>query len=73
MRTLDELNPGESGTVAALRGDGGIHQRLLEMGVIDGALIEVVRRAPLGDPIEVCVQGYFLSLRKSEAALVDIE
>ncbi|GMU93519.1 MAG: hypothetical protein AMXMBFR4_25770 [Candidatus Hydrogenedentota bacterium] len=57
----------------ALRGDGAIHQRLQEMGVIEGAQVELVRLAPLGDPIEIRVQGYHLSLRKSEAALVELD
>lgn len=70
MRTLDQLKPGDFGTVERLHGDGAVHQRLLEMGVIEGAGVEVVRMAPLGDPMEIVVQGYHLSLRKSEAALV---
>ena len=72
MRTLDKLKPGDTGIVAALRGDGAIHQRLQEMGVIEGADLEVVRMAPLGDPMEILVQGYHLSLRKTEAALVEL-
>ena len=72
MRTLDQLKPGDTGTVESLRGDGAIHQRLLEMGVIEGAGVEVVRMAPLGDPMEIIVQGYHLSLRKAEAALVSL-
>lgn len=72
MRTLNQLKPGDSGVVGALHGDGAIHQRLQEMGVIEGADIEVVRTAPLGDPIEILVQGYHLSLRKYEAALVEL-
>lgn len=72
MRTLDQLKPGDSGTVGELRGEGAVHQRLLEMGVIEGAGVEVVRMAPLGDPMEIIVQGYHLSLRKSEAALVSL-
>lgn len=73
MRILSQLKPGESGTVVALKGDGAIHQRLLEMGVIEGAAVEVIRIAPFGDPIEISVQGYHLSLRKAEAALVQID
>lgn len=72
MRTLDRLKPGDRGTVTALRGDGSIHQRLLEMGVFEGSEVEVVRFAPLGDPMEIRVQGYHLSLRKREAALVEV-
>lgn len=73
MRRLNQLKPGESGTVTALQGDGPIYQRLLEMGVIEGVAIEVVRIAPLGDPIEISVQGYHLSLRKAEAAYVQLD
>lgn len=72
MRTLDQLKPGDSGIVGLLTGDGAVHQRLLEMGVIEGADVEVVRMAPLGDPMEIIVQGYHLSLRKAEAALVSL-
>ncbi len=73
MRTLDQLTPGQSGVVHKLQGDSMIHQRIQEMGVIEGAEVEVVRLAPLGDPIEITVCGYFLSLRKSEAALITID
>jgi ferrous iron transport protein A len=73
MRTLDQLKPGQSGVVAALHGNGTVQQRLLEMGVIEGAEVEMVRRAPLGDPLEIIVQGYHLSLRKAEAKLVELE
>ncbi len=73
MRTLDQLKPGQSGVVAALHGEGAIQQRLLEMGVIEGSEVEVVRLAPLGDPLEILVQGYHLSLRKAEARLVELE
>ena len=72
MRTLDKLKPGDTGVVAALHGDGAIHQRLQEMGVNEGADLEVIRMAPLGDPMEILVQGYHLSLRKTEAALVEL-
>lgn len=73
MNTLDKLRPGDRGVVSALQGDGFLHQRLLEMGLFDGAEVEVIRLAPLGDPMEIIVQGYHLSLRKSEAALVELE
>jgi len=73
MRTLAELRPMESGIVKALRGVGGIQQRLLEMGLIDGTKVEVLRFAPLGDPIEIFVRGFHLTLRKSEAQLVELD
>jgi Fe2+ transport system protein FeoA len=72
MRTLNQLRPGERGTVSGLSGEGAIHQRLQEMGVIEGADVELVRVAPMGDPIEILVQGYHLSLRRAEAAFVEL-
>tara|TARA_R110001592_G_scaffold154410_1_gene383356 strand:+ start:73 stop:297 length:225 start_codon:yes stop_codon:yes gene_type:complete len=73
MRTLDQLKPKESGIIAALSGAGSTQQRLLEMGVSDGAEVEVLRFAPMGDPMEIYVRGFHLTLRKSEAALVQLE
>lgn len=73
MRTLDQLRPKESGVVAQLTGTGDTQQRLLEMGVSDGAAVEVLRYAPMGDPMEIFVRGFHLTLRKSEAALVQLE
>lgn len=73
MRTLDQLRPKENGIVSSLLGLGGIQQRLLELGVCDGAEVRVVRYAPLGDPMEIRVRDFHLTLRKSEAALVEIE
>ncbi len=73
MRTLEELNPGESARVIECRGRGAVFQRLCEMGFVPGAHLRVVRFAPLGDPMEVVVQNYHLSLRKSEAGMVVVE
>lgn len=73
MKTLDQLRPKEHGRVASLHGRGAVQQRLLEMGVCGGAEIEVLRYAPLGDPMEIYVRGFHLTLRKSEAALVEME
>ena len=74
MPTLDQLNPGQHGTVTAVNGTGSaIYQRLMEMGVFEGAEIEVVRRAPLGDPLEVRLHGYNLSMRKTEARYIHLE
>jgi len=72
-RTLDSLRPTESGIVTALRGVGSVQQRLSEMGVIDGTPVEVTRMAPFGGPMEIYVRGFHLTLRKSEASLVEIE
>ena len=73
MRTLDQLKPKECGVISTLAGEGNTQQRLLEMGVSDGAEVEVLRYAPLGDPMEIFVRGFHLTLRKSEAALVQLE
>lgn len=67
METLDALAPGARGRVAGFDLAPGPRQRLLEMGLTTGAEFEVVRYAPLGDPIDIKVRGYHLSLRKSEA------
>lgn len=73
MCPLSELEPQERGRVTAVLGSGGLRQRLLDMGVVPGVEIEVVRVAPLGDPVEYLVRGYRLSLRHSEAANVLVE
>ncbi len=65
--TLKDLKPGESGIVVSIGEKGPIRRRLMDMGVTPGAIIEVVKVAPLGDPIEVNIRGYELSLRKDEA------
>jgi ferrous iron transport protein A len=72
-KRLSELKPGESGTVRKVEGDRAIRQRMLAMGLVNGAEIQVKRVAPLGDPIEFSVRGYSLSLRKSEAHAIHVE
>lgn len=71
--TLDQLRPGERAKIKTIDAEGAMQQRILEMGLIPGMDVEVVRTAPLGDPIEVTVMSYHLSLRKSEAAFVAVE
>lgn len=68
--SLDNLNTGEAGRITALTGAADVRRRLLEMGLTPGTLLRVVRFAPLGDPIDVEVRGYHLSLRKDEARQV---
>lgn len=70
--TLDGLAPGERGTIARVAGDSAIARRLMELGLVPGTPIEVVRRAPLGDPIEFAARGVHLSLRRSEASLIHV-
>lgn len=66
-KTLKDLRPGEKGKVSNLGEKGPIRKRLMDMGITPGVVIEVVKVAPLGDPIEVNLRGYELSLRKDEA------
>ena len=66
--TLDKLKPGEKGIIESISGNSAIKRRIRDMGVTNGTLIEVVRVAPMGNPIEVKVKDYYLSLRKDEAA-----
>lgn len=71
--TLDLVKIGTSGTIAKVNGEGKIRHRLFDMGLTPGAEIFVRKRAPLGDPIEVTLRGYELSLRHSEASYVVIK
>ncbi|MCE5314916.1 metal-dependent transcriptional regulator [bacterium] len=70
---LSELSPGTKGRIAFVSGHGPIRKRLMEMGVTSNATFEVVRAAPFGDPIEIKIRGYHLSLRKSEAENVEVQ
>jgi ferrous iron transport protein A len=72
VRTLDQLRPGSSARVVRLSATGAIGQRLCEMGLVEGTDVKLIRFAPLGDPLEIEVQDYLLSLRKAEARLVEI-
>lgn len=73
IKTLDQFTVGESGVVKAVAGDGKIKRRLLDMGIVIGAEIYLRKKAPLGDPIEVTVRSYELSLRKTEASCITME
>lgn len=72
-RTLAELSPGERGRILSVAEGAGMRHRLQEMGLTRGASVEMIRVAPLGDPIELQVRGYRLSVRKAEAATVMVE
>ena len=73
QKKLSELEPGEKGTIVKVQGSGALRRRLLDMGLIRGAEIEMVRKSPLGDPLEFLVKGYNLSLRKRECENVYVE
>lgn len=70
---LTELNKGETARIVKVNGEGAIRRRLFDMGVTPGADVELRKKAPLGDPIEVTIRGYELTLRKAEAACVEIQ
>ena len=70
--TLDQLPLGQSAKVLKLAGSPSIRRRLMEMGITPAATVEAIRRAPLGDPLDVKIRGYHLSLRKEEAAAIEI-
>lgn len=72
MPTLDTLKPGQLATIEAIDGTGAAVQRLLEMGLTEGEQVSLVRVAPLGDPIEIRIRQYELSLRKADAARIRI-
>jgi Fe2+ transport system protein FeoA len=69
---LSDLKMGESCRVVSVDGDDSIARRLMEMGVIPGTLIRVVKSAPLGDPIEIEVRGYHLAIRKTAATSIEV-
>ncbi|MCR5414130.1 MAG: ferrous iron transport protein A [Kiritimatiellae bacterium] len=72
MKTLKDMKIGETGKVARLHGEGAVKRRIMDMGLTKGAEVVVRKVAPLGDPIELTVRGYELSIRKDEAEKVEI-
>lgn len=73
MKTLKDVKVGETCTVARLHGEGPVKRRIMDMGITKGVEVYVRKVAPLGDPIEVTVRGYELSLRKADAEMIEIE
>ena len=73
MKTLKEAKIGETVTVVKLTGEGPVTRRIMDMGLTKGTLVHVKKSAPLGDPIELTVRGYELSIRKAEAENVIVE
>ena len=72
MLTLRDVKIGETATVVKLHGEGAIKRRIMDMGITKGVVIKVVKVAPLGDPLEISVRGYELSLRKADADLIEV-
>ena len=73
MKTLREAACGETVKVKKIYGEGPVRRRIMDMGITKGVSVSVRKVAPLGDPIEVTIHGYELSLRKSDAAMIEIE
>lgn len=73
MKTLREVSCGQTVRVRRLFGDGPVKRRIMDMGITKGVEIYVRKVAPLGDPIEVTVRGYELSIRKADAEMIEVE
>lgn len=73
MKTLKQAKVGDTVTVVKLHGEGAVKRRIMDMGITKGVEVYVRKVAPLGDPIEVTVRGYELSLRKDDAALIEVK
>ena len=73
VKALSEMKVGERGRISKVGGSGQVHRRILDMGVLPPATVEVERIAPMGDPIWIRLRGYQLSLRKEEASNVHVE
>ena len=73
-KTLEDLVPGQSGTIVSVGNkSGAVKRRLVDMGLTPGTEVKVTKIAPLGDPIEVTLRGYELSLRKADAEMIEVE
>lgn len=73
MKTLKEIKVGETAVVKRLHGEGPVKRRIMDMGITKGVSVYVRKVAPLGDPIEITVRGYELSIRKMDSELIEIE
>ena len=73
MKTLRQVKIGETAKVVKLHGEGAVKRRIMDMGLTKGVEVYVRKVAPLGDPIEITVRGYELSLRKADAQMVEVE
>jgi Fe2+ transport system protein FeoA len=73
MRTLADLVPGESALVQKVHGQGALARRLADMGFVPGQLVHLVRVAPMGDPLDLQLMGYHLSLRRVEASSIEVQ
>lgn len=73
METLNKIKCGKTVTVLRITGQGAVKRRIMDMGITKGATVYVRKTAPLGDPVEITVRGYELSLRKADAQMIEVE
>lgn len=73
MKTLRQIKVGKSAVVVKLHGEGAVKRRIMDMGITRGASVRVRKVAPLGDPVEITVRGYELSIRKADADMIEVE
>ena len=73
MKTLKDTKPGETVTIVKLHGEGAVKRRIMDMGLTKGVEVHIRKVAPLGDPIEVTVRGFELSIRKADADMIEVE
>ena len=73
MKTLKEAAVGQTVTVRKLHGEGAVKRRIMDMGITKGCRVHIRKMAPLGDPMEVNVRGYELSIRKADAGMIEVE
>ena len=72
MKTLKDIKVGDSAVVLKLNGQGAVRRRIMDMGITKGVRIDVCKVAPFGDPLEITVRGYQLSLRKADAEMIEV-
>lgn len=73
MKTLKEVKVGDTATVVRLHGEGAVKRRIMDMGITKNVEVHVRKVAPLGDPVEVSVRGYELSIRKADAEMIEVQ
>ncbi|NLA76700.1 MAG: ferrous iron transport protein A [Clostridiales bacterium] len=73
MKTLKDVKVGETVRVVRLHGEGAVRRRIMDMGLTGGVEVNIRKVAPLGDPVEITVRGYELSLRKADAGMIEVE
>ena len=73
MKTLKEVKVGGSAKVVKLHGEGAVKRRIMDMGITKGVEVYIRKVAPLGDPVEITVRGYELSIRKADAEMIEVE